>query len=87
MRAAMECGDWLAAIAEAEAWLRRGGRDWRVTLNLAVCGCRARHGTEAHWLSQAEAALQQSGHHPLARLGAAEVSREHFEGWLSAAGS
>lgn len=73
MRAAMECGDWLAAIAEAEAWLRRGGRDWRVTLNLAVCGCRARHGTEAHWLSQAEAALQQSGHHPLARLGAAEV--------------
>lgn len=69
----MQRGDWLAAIGEAEAWLRQGGRDWRVSLNLAVCRSRAHQGGEDTWLADAEEALRQSGHHPMARLGTSEI--------------
>ena len=74
MRAAMERGDWQAAITAGQAWRLQGGRDWRLTLNLALCGSRARQSPEQHWLALAEEALQISHHHPHARLGTAEIA-------------
>jgi hypothetical protein len=74
MRAAMERGDWQTAIQAGQSWREQGGRDWRLTLNLALCGCRAHQGPEQHWLALAEEALQNSHHHPHARLAAAEIA-------------
>jgi hypothetical protein len=73
MRKAMQCADWSAAISAAEAWRLNGGRDWRITLNQAVCASRIRHGPENTWLELVQEALQQSGHAPIALLAASEV--------------
>ncbi len=73
MRSAMQCADWPAAISAAEAWRHNGGRDWRITLNQAVCASRISHGPEYTWLELVQEALQQSGHAPIALLAAAEV--------------
>jgi thioredoxin-like negative regulator of GroEL len=73
LRSAMQRSDWSSAIATAEAFLEHGGSDWRVSLNLAVCACRARRGNETSSLIHVEQALQLSNYHTVARLGAAEV--------------
>ncbi len=73
MRSAMQCADWSAAISAAEAWRLNGGRDWRITINHAVCASRIRHGPEHTWLELVQEALQQSGHAPTALLAASEV--------------
>jgi thioredoxin-like negative regulator of GroEL len=73
MRSAMQSADWSAAISAAEAWRHNGGRDWRITLNQAVCASRIRHGPENTWLQLVQEALQQSGHAPIALLAASEV--------------
>lgn len=69
----MQRGNWEAALETAQLFLDQGGSDWRISLNLGVCASRARQGAEETWLEHVELALQQSNHHDVARLGAAEV--------------
>ena len=59
MRSAMQSADWSAAISAAEAWRHNGGRDWRITLNQAVCASRIRHGPENTWLELVQEAMRR----------------------------
>jgi len=74
MRQAMAAERWSDAERIAAQWLAQGERDWQISLNLAICRSRLNRGNAGAWLELAEAALEQSGGHPAARLGLAEVA-------------
>ena len=74
MRHAMASAHWLVAEQLASSWLARGGIDWQIRLNLAVCQSRLRLGTEQSRLALAELAFEESQAHPAARLALAELS-------------
>ena len=74
MRQAMAKGDWTTAINIAHQWRANGGRNWSITLNLAICLQRNRQGNPEQLNLLAAEALQQSQGHPMARLGCAELA-------------
>lgn len=74
MRGAMAYEQWSTAIQTAAKWRENGGQDWKISLNLAICLQRNRQGNTEQLSALAHEALQLSHHHPLARLGCAELA-------------
>ena len=74
MRRAMAHEQWATAIQIAQQWRENGGRDWSISLNLAICLLRNRQANTDQLSALATEALQLSQHHPMARLGCTELT-------------
>ncbi|MFL0770470.1 MAG: hypothetical protein AB8B36_11445, partial [Prochlorococcus sp.] len=74
MRTAMARGRWQDAIKVANLWRGQGGRDWQITLNLAVCLSRSRSAPDQTILALGNEALHQSAGLGIARLGVADLA-------------
>jgi len=74
MRTAMARGRWQDAIKVANHWRGQGGRDWQITLNLAVCLSRSRSAPDQTILALGNEALHQSAGQGIARLGVADLA-------------
>ena len=73
MREAMARQQWQRAAHLGHHWRQSGGRDWQVTVNLAISLCHTKHGTEQDLMLLAGELWTESDHNESAKLGLSEL--------------
>ena len=73
MREAMAKQQWQRAAHLGHHWRQSGGRDWQITLNLAISLCQTKHGTEQDLMLLANELWTESNHNESAKLGLSEL--------------
>jgi len=64
---------WQRAAHLGHHWRQSGGRDWQITLNLAISLCQTKHGTEQDLMLLANELWTESNHNESAKLGLSEL--------------